>query len=239
METKKRRGQRIVLICVLAFLAALIIGFYIYTLSYYRADGTAVSALAATDITVEMKGNYIVFHPAADKDIDTALIFYPGGKVEYTAYAPLMEQLTREGLTCVLVKMPFNLAVFNISAADHVYALLPGLSHWYIGGHSLGGVMASSYVWKNSTRVDGLILLGAYPINSSSLPTLAVYGSEDVKLDKKKLEAVRNIVEIAGGNHAQFGNYGAQYGDGTASITWEDQQARTVKAIMDFINNTK
>jgi predicted esterase len=223
----------------LAVLIVLCGGFYIYTLNYYRADSTAGAAMAASEVRIEYAGNDIVFFPAADKDISTALIFYPGGKVEYTAYVPLLERLARQGLTSVLVKMPFNLAVFNINAADRVYALLPEISHWYIGGHSLGGAMASSYVGKNAAKVGGLILLGAYPVNSATLPMLVVYGSEDVNLDKSKLAGVKNIVEIAGGNHAHFGNYGEQAGDGTAAITREDQQAQTVKAIMDFIGDKK
>ncbi|SHI19997.1 Alpha/beta hydrolase family protein [Sporobacter termitidis DSM 10068] len=237
METKKNIKLKIALVCVLAFLIVLIGGFYIYTLSYYRADSTAVASMTAADVMIDRRGNDIIFRPSPDKDLSTALIFYPGGKVEYIAYAPLLEQLTREGLTCVLVKMPFNLAFFNLSAADRVYELLPEIKNWYIGGHALGGVMASSYVWKDSTHVRGLVLLGAYPFTSSSLPTLAVYGSEDVKLEKKKLEGVKNVVEIMGGNSAGFGNYGDQFGDGTATITREDQQAQTVRAVMDFIGN--
>jgi hypothetical protein len=239
IKIKKKRKLRIALISVLAFLVILAGGFCIYTLDYYRADGTAVSALAATDITVESRGSDIIFHPVTNKDLSTGLVFYPGGKVEYTAYAPLLEQLAREGLTCVLVKMPFNLAVFDINAADHVYGLLPEIGHWYIGGHSLGGAMASSYIGKNASKVDGLILLGAYPVNQAALPTLVVYGSEDVKLDKSKLADVKNVVEIAGGNHAHFGNYGEQAGDGTATLPREDQQAQAVAVILAFINENK
>lgn len=237
MTSKKRNKLKIAVISILAFLIVLTGGFYIYTIYYYSADSTAKAALAAADMTIKTVEDDIIFYPNQDKGLSTALIFYPGGKVEDTAYAPLMEQLVREGLTCVIVKMPFNLAVFDINAADRVYALLPEIKHWYIGGHSLGGVMASSYVWKNSTKLSGLILLGAYPINSSSLPTLAVYGSEDKNLEKSKLTGVKAVVEIIGGNHADFGNYGAQFGDGKATITREAQQAQTVTAIMNFIND--
>jgi hypothetical protein len=235
VKSKKHKKLRIVLFSILAFLILLTGGFYIYTLDYYRADDTAASAMAATDVTIVSAGSDFVFYPAADKDLHTALIFYPGGKVEYTAYTPLLVQLTQEGLTCVLVKMPFNLAVFDSNAADKIYQLLPSIKNWYIGGHSLGGAMASSYVGKNGDKLTGLILLGAYPVNNSSLPTLAVYGSEDVKLNTGKLAGVADVVKITGGNHAQFGNYGAQKGDGTASITWEEQQEQAVAAIVRFI----
>ena len=133
--------------------------------------------------------------------------------------------------------MPFNLAVFNINAADKIYDKLPQISNWYICGHSLGGAMASSYVGNNSDKVNGLILLGAYPVNDSGLPTLAIYGSGDIKLDLTKLEDVQNKLEIVGGNHAYFGNYGEQKGDGKAVITREEQQEQTVDAIISFMNN--
>ena len=77
-------------------------------------------------------------------------IFYPGGKVEYTAYAPLM---------CVLLKMPLNLAVLDVNAADSVFDMFPEISSWYIGGHSLGGSMAASYALENTDKLEGLVLL--------------------------------------------------------------------------------
>ena len=97
---------------------------------------------------------------------------------------------------------------------DKVYNAVPGVSRWYIGGHSLGGAMASSYVAGKEDRLSGLILLGAYPVNDSPIPTLCIYGSEDLMLDKTKLTGVTNVLELTGGNHAQFGNYGTQQGDG-------------------------
>ncbi|MBN2882364.1 MAG: hypothetical protein JXN10_02475, partial [Clostridia bacterium] len=42
-------------------------------------------------------------------------------------------------------------------------------------------------------------------------------------------------LEITGGNHAYFGNYGEQKGDGTASISREEQQNITAKAVIDFM----
>ncbi|MNC40977.1 Alpha/beta hydrolase family protein [compost metagenome] len=180
-----------------------------------------------------------VFYPEKERESDTGLIFYPGGKVEATAYTPLLKQLSQNGITCVLVKMPFNLAVFDIDAAEHVYEKFPNIQKWYIGGHSLGGAMASSYANKNSDKIEGLILLGAYPVGDSDsgldLPTLAIYGSEDMVLDKEKLAGTPNKHEIPGGNHAYYGNYGKQKGDGTATITREEQQHQAVEEIIHFI----
>jgi len=169
-------------------------------------------------------------------DNETGLIFYPGGKVEAAAYYPLLDKLSKNGITCVLLKMPFNLAVFDIDAADKVYESLPDIENWYISGHSLGGAMASSYIEGNSDKLNGLILLGAYPINNEQLVTLAIYGSEDLGLDKSKLSSMKNVFEIIGGNHAYFGNYGEQKGDGKATISRDEQQKITVDEIIEFIN---
>ncbi len=235
---KKKKKLKILLLSFLAVLILLFGAFYVYTLDYYRASEHAAQTLSSlTDQQVEMIGDTIIFYPDEKSDNGSALIFYPGGKVEYTAYVPLMEQLAQKGITCVLLKMPFNLAVFDINSADTIYAKLPEIKNWYLAGHSLGGAMASTYVEKNSDKLKGLILLGAYPVNDSDIPTIAIYGSEDINLDRTKLVNTANQVEIVGGNHAYFGDYGEQKGDGTATISREEQQAQTVDAIMGFIND--
>ncbi|MEN6417504.1 MAG: alpha/beta hydrolase [Clostridiaceae bacterium] len=233
----QRKKGRIALITLAVLILALTAVFFVYTQDYYHADETA-KALFTTNPAVKTEQSLTILSPDAANDRGVGLIFYPGGKVQETAYLPLLEQLRQNGLTCVLVRMPFRLAVFNIDAANGVYAQFPAISRWYLAGHSLGGAMASSYVEKNSDRLAGLILLGAYPVNDAALPTLAIYGSEDVKLDRTKLETVADKLEIAGGNHAYFGNYGEQEGDGTASISREAQQAQTVEAILAFIQKT-
>jgi len=45
-----------------------------------------------------------------------------------------------------------------------------------------------------------------------------------------------DLVEIilAGGNHAGFGNYGPQQGDGNATMTPEQQQQKTAEAVAEF-----
>ena len=57
----------------------------------------------------------IVFEP---EGATKGFIFYPGGKVEYTAYIPLMQACAEEGILCVLVEMPFNLAVLSVFGSE-------------------------------------------------------------------------------------------------------------------------
>lgn len=86
-----------------------------------------------------MKDDNLVFIPEFGiEQAKTGIIFYPGGKVEYTAYAPLMEACAREGILSVLIKMPGNLAVFVINAAEGIQEQYQTVDKWYMAGHSLG-----------------------------------------------------------------------------------------------------
>lgn len=219
----------ITITCLLVLAAA---GTALYLSDYYRADDIAVSAMTGSNMKTQ--DNLTILTPTTPSD--TGLIFYPGGKVEHTAYLPLLEQLRQQGITCVLVEMPFHLAVFDPDAAEQVFDRLPDIANWYIGGHSLGGAMASSYASEHPDKVQGLVLLGAYLYGDYPVQhTLTLYGSEDKVMNREKLTYTENVVEIAGGNHAQFGNYGAQKGDGTATISAAEQQAQTVDSIAAFM----
>ena len=126
---------------------------------YYRAEDVALEVLAGGE-HLEVRDNLTILSPSYPTD--TAIIFYPGAKVEAAAYLPLLNQLRQTGLTCILVEMPFHLAIFDVNAAEDVMAQFPDIRHWYIAGHSMGGAMASQFASEHPDEVDGLILLGAY-----------------------------------------------------------------------------
>ena len=92
---------------------------------------------------------------------ENALIFYPGAKVEETAYAPILHRFAEEGMDVCLVKMPFRLAFFGISKASDVMAQYE-YENWYIGGHSLGGAMSAVYAADHGDELKGIVLLAAY-----------------------------------------------------------------------------
>ena len=164
--------------------------------------------------------------------------------MEHRAYAPLMKELAKREILCVVTEMPFRLAVFDINAADKVFERFPSVGSWYIGGHSLGGSMAASYASDHSERLSGVILLAAYSANDlkdKGLSVLSVYGSSDGVLNMDKYNDNRSNlpddfkeVIIQGGNHCQFGSYGFQSGDGEADITPEEQVRQTADVIEEY-----
>lgn len=242
---QKKTRRRGLLYAVLALAAALALGVAVYLGDYYHADAAAFAAISdpGSAVAVEQTpGEQIAFvpeHPVA------GLVFYPGGKVQYEAYAPLLEQCAARGILCVLLHMPGNIAVLDANAADGVREQYPGVTDWYLGGHSLGGAMAASYAQKHPDEWKGLILLAAYStgdLSASGLRVLTVRGTEDGVLNAEKYESLRANLPadctetvIEGGCHAYFGSYGAQSGDGVPTVSPEEQQARTADAIAAFI----
>ena len=233
------------LMILTAVLAAVL--FLLYVSDYYRASGEVREFLsekagaAASEVTVR-KAYGGLFLDGPGEEI--ALIFYPGGKVEYTAYVPLLHELSKSGIDCFLPEMPANLTIFEIGRADEIITKAAGdgysYKHWMIGGHSLGGAAAAMYAADHD--LDALVLLAAYPTKPVDEPALELYGSEDGVLDPEKREAGDRFLSedsrvaiIDGGNHAQFGNYGEQKGDGQALISREEQQRITVQKILEFI----
>ena len=228
---------------VISVLLASIVLMILYVSDYYRADKDMIVDYYDDGITKKvLDDNTIVFE---SDDSDTALIFYPGGKVEYSAYEPLMISLAKEGVTCFLVEVPFKLAILDIKAADGIKAAYPEYTNWYIGGHSLGGSVASMYLDEHHSEYQGLILLASYAsgdLSNTNLEVLSIYGSEDKVLNMMQYHENKallpNIHEyvIEGGNHAYFGVYGKQSGDGEATIDNQTQIFETTSIISSFIN---
>ena len=244
MKVLKRKKLAIWLSSIVLAITLIAGGFTMYVSDYYRADTQAIKAFSV-DGTVEQREIKKGVTAYGKEDAKYGIIFYPGGKVEYTAYEPLMRQLASKGALCILVKMPFNLAVLDINAADGICEKYPNVTTWYMAGHSLGGSMAASYIAKNTEEFKGLILLAAYStsdISESGLRVLSIYGSEDTVMNKEKYdECKKNLpaaaieVKLKGGCHAYFGMYGEQAGDGTPTITNTEQIKKASDHITQFI----
>lgn len=235
MNTKSmsRRKKWLVAVGTLILILVVLAGvFFWYVSDYYQAEDMALEVMAQ-DSGITVQDNLTILSPTYPTD--TALIFYPGAKVETEAYLPLLDQIRQTGVTCILVHMPFHMAIFDADAAQKAITQFPEYQHWYIAGHSMGGAMASKFASDHPDQVDGLILLGAYIYGDyPDEDTLTIYGSLNQSVEDH-IDYTENIVEIEGGNHAQFGNYGPQKGDLPAAISSEEQQKQTVAAIEAFL----
>jgi len=180
-------------------------------------------------------------------EIKAGFVFYPGGKVDCEAYAPLLMECASRGILCVVVEMPFNLAVFGINKGAEIIEQFPKVESWYIGGHSLGGSMAASCAANHSDLFDGVVLLASYStVDITNLRVLSIYGTNDEVMETRNYEKYENNLPdifsgnftervISGGNHSYFGMYGSQKGDGEATVTNVEQIKFAADEIVKFI----
>ena len=214
----------------------------IYTGQYYKADVHALEVLnsESKDVLITRTDYGWLFDGPSE---DSAFVFYPGAKVEETAYAPLLQRIAAEDMDVCLVKMPLRLAVMDRDAAGKVMQQYH-YQNWYIGGHSLGGAMAALYASESDDPIEGIILLASYPTKPlpQDMKEILIVGSEDgvirwEKVDESRQYSSGDYTEhiIQGGNHAQFGCYGKQKGDGEAQISAQTQVNETVEVIQNCV----
>jgi pimeloyl-ACP methyl ester carboxylesterase len=193
----------------------------------------------------------------AGREKMTGVIFYPGGLVRPEAYVSMLSRIASEGYRVVIVKMPFNLAVM---APDRARAVLDGTvaaaaggpDRWVIAGHSLGGAMAARFAVRRGAdypSLAGVILLAAYPPDSDPLSNagyqvLSIWATEDGLATAEDQERTASLLPvdavievIDGGNHAGFGEYGPQKGDGERVISLEEQHEAVAQAILGFLSS--
>lgn len=240
-------------------LATVVVGAVLYCLValgylsvYYHADRDALNkafdapGITASQLSVGRAKGYSITKAGNAQ----ALVFYAGAKVDELAYSPLMAQLADGGIDCYLVKIPFHMAMFAADAPGEFIESFSSMHYSMImvGGHSMGGIVASQYAAKHPDAVDGIVLLASY--STAEIPqTIAlcsIYGSKDGCLDLKQYEShkVNFPAEseehiIDGGNHAQFASYGPQKGDGTATISPDTQVNETAEIICRFAKSVK
>lgn len=241
--TKRRIGIIALIIIVIAGLLL-----WKYLTPYAPAEKAETALISGNGVTIEQNDNWISFEPSITKG--AGIIFYPGGLVQAEAYSPLARALASAGHPVYIAIMPLNLAVTKGEAADEIIRVHPELS-FVLGGHSLGGVMASRYAAEHSEQLEGVFFLASYPdeqgsLRKTTLSVLSMLGTEDQVIDQESYRKGRSYLpdntlyySIEGGNHAQFGSYGPQKGDGVATITEEEQQNRTVRTMLDWLGNLR
>jgi hypothetical protein len=243
----RRRGprRRTVILGIVAVVVVALVGGLAWFFSPQPLLPEATAALASTaTVTYTDDDAGLTFTPSAGP-VSSGLILYPGAKIPAAGYAPTAQAIAGHGYLVVVVPMPLNFAIFDVGAADRVIAAHPEITHWAIGGHSLGGAMAAQYAADHGTTIAALALCGAYSaadLSANGLAASSVYGSLDAAAPKIEDPATKALLptttvyeQIEGGNHEQCGWYTGQPNDPPATITREEQQARIVAAWVSLL----
>lgn len=223
-------------------IATVFSGCAIYLNTYSPADADAIADFKVEGVSEKVLEEGVIAY-VPEGEIKAGFVFYPGAKIEHTAYAPLLKACAEKGIACILVKMPYNLAIFGINKGVSLTKYFPEIKDWYIGGHSLGGNIAANCAANHKEIFKGVILLGSYSTTDiSSLRVLSVLASNDkiinTKNYKKYMDCLPDVFTertIIGGNHSNFGMYGLQKGDGEATVGAEEQIRLTAQHIFEFI----
>ncbi|MFB7142110.1 alpha/beta hydrolase [Gottfriedia sp. NPDC056225] len=230
-------------IVVLLFLS--VGGFYIWSQQTYAPSKEMYSLVGK--VNTDSEHHWDVFEPMKNKE--TGIILYPGAKVEPEAYSYYAQGLAKDGYTVIIPSVKFNFAIFDVNKADQIMKSYPSIKKWYVGGHSLGGVAAASYAYKNLNKIEGIIFLGAYPSNTNdfsnlNVPMLSLYAENDGLSTMSKISKTKHLLskdaamyEVLGGNHGQFGMYGKQKGDKKATITAQQQQDKIIEVTMKWLDD--
>lgn len=239
---KKHKKLKIFLIGLVSLVVLICLGGFLWlkTSSYQASDSAQSAAQKAT-----ASDDYYLFSSGKEQN-KNAILFCPGALVDSASYSLWAEQVADAGYDVYLLKAPFDLAMLAGSKPERILEEHPD-QKFIVGGHSLGGVMACRFAADNSSQISGVLFLGSYPdekgaLNQSKLPVLSLTASNDKVLDwdnyedaKKYLPEDTDYVEISGGNHAGFGSYGAQKGDGKASISNTEQQQAIAEHIIQWL----
>lgn len=196
----------------------------------------AIDSMNTSNLTVEDKFDHISYQVESPKK---NIVIIPGGKVEPKSYEYLAIRLANAGYDVTIVKTLFNLAILT---PNYGSKFLSNDIDNVVIGHSLGGTVASMFS-SGDDRVTDVIFLASYAIKDlKDKHVLTITGENDLVLDNEKLEEAKTylpddatFIEIPGANHAQFGWYGEQKGDGEATISTNTQQNAVIVLVLAFI----
>lgn len=238
-----RRLGRGLLVGIFVFVL-IVVGLLFYASMIMRGEREfAITAWTNPAVLITSTDHSIVMTPTGD-DAATGLVFIPGAKVDPYAYLYKLSGIVEDsGVTVVITKPTLNLAFFDTRPVTTFTADAPGVDRWFVGGHSLGGVR--SCMLADDPDVAGLVLFGSYCANdlsARSLEVLSISGSEDGLSTPQKiadaaplLPSTATFVQIEGLNHAGFGNYGVQSGDGVSTISSAEARDEITAALASFL----
>lgn len=234
-----------ILLGFLAFLGLAMVAFLIWANTGIMAGEPGPLAEVADNpaVTITDHPEAIVLTPT-DGASTEGFVFIPGAKVDADAYVSNLSGIVaNDGVTVIITKPTLHLAFFDLRPLSAFTDFAPDVDEWAVGGHSLGGVKAC--LLADDPAVSGLVLFGSYCANDlseTSLPVLSIGGSEDAlstptRIDDAsgKVPASAEFVQIEGANHARFGDYGVQAGDGTATISSDEMRDILTEDLGDFL----
>jgi hypothetical protein len=241
-----RRRIRITGWTALTALIVTVIGFLTWFHIVFPADRAATLEVYQDDrVVVTPADGVVIMSPSTPTSETTGLMVFPGARVDPFAYLHPFVEVAANGTTVVIVDPLFNMALFDPRGVSELAAFAPDITRWVLAGHSLGGVKAC--MEADHPAVSGLILLASYcanDISSLDITVTEVIASQDGLIDNDlRLEAEANLPPgftthtLEGANHASFGTYGPQPGDGVATTTPAEIRQAMTKAWNSVVSN--
>lgn len=228
---------------LVAIIMVSFLGFFTWSQQTYEPSQKLYTLMNKKDIKYEK--DWVIFNSKNNNQV--GIVLYPGAKVEPEAYSYFAKQLAKQGYLVAIPNVNFNFALFDSNKAQEIINTHSSIQKWVVGGHSLGGVTASKFAYNHPKEIDGVFFLGSYPdegtdFSNKNLPILSIYGEKDGLSTVEKIEDTKHLLsqkttmhEIKGGNHGQFGIYGAQKGDSKPSISVKKQQDEMVSVTSTWL----
>lgn len=244
--TKNNTIKRILII--LGLVLFLLIPLALFISNSYEGQNESQKALVSDEDVDIIISDILSFKPTKNQAIQ-GLILFQGAKVDAKAYAPIANQIAKNGYEVYIIDSIFDIPILASKKANKIISDNPNIKSWIIGGHSLGGVVASKVASEHS-QIQGLVLFASYPANDSVLnqdkEVLSIWGSNDGILNfesfaesKSKLPVDTKFIEIQGANHSQFGDYGLQENDNISTIENEKVLEIVVNNILQMFDDIK
>ncbi len=246
-EIYMKKVSKIILLVLLLLIIVSGLAFYYWTQQTYSPSSTLTKLVDEDGITYFE--DWLVFDSKGEGQTKGGIIIYPGAKVEPEAYSYYGQELSKRGYLVAIPNVRLNLPILEVDKAEEIIDKYATVEDWFIGGHSLGGVAASSYAKEHSDIITGVFFLGSFSsdnndFSNSSISILSLFADKDGLTTLDKIDETGNLLsdntvmkEIRGGNHSQFGVYGKQKGDGEATISVVEQQHIVIESILDWVNN--
>ncbi len=220
-----------------------------------QAHGVNPAMLQSSETVTVHDSGAVLQYSARHDTASAGLIFLPGGAVDPRAYVPLLRAVAEAGYPAALVRLPWRAAPTAASQRvvwDRIRAIITTDPdrRWILAGHSRGAALSARFAREHPDALAGLVLIATthpkdFSLATLPIPVTKIYATHDCVADSAAVFANAHLlpastrwVRLDGGNHRQFGWYGAQLGDCRATISREAQQAQTLEVLLEALRRT-